>query len=99
MSKKVSVIGGCSWATALVKILAENKVHFTWYLRREEQADAVNKNGTNPDYLNFVSFNKPYVVATNDLDKALDASGYILFAIPSAHLYSHHKAVRWYPQT
>lgn len=86
MSKKVSVIGGGSWATALVKILAENKVHVAWYLRREEQADAVNKNGTNPDYLNFVSLNKPYVVATNDLDKALDTSGYILFAIPSAHL-------------
>ncbi len=80
------MIGGGSWATALVKILAENKVYVTWYLRRNEQADAVNKFGANPDYLSFVSLNKGYIAATNDLDKALDASTYILFAIPSAHL-------------
>lgn len=34
--KRISVIGGGSWATAIVKIFVENKPHVSWYLRKKE---------------------------------------------------------------
>ena len=34
-TKKVGVLGGGSWATALVKLLTENKRNVHWYMRSE----------------------------------------------------------------
>lgn len=51
---EVSVVGGGSWATALVKILTENKIPTYWYLRRKEQVKHVMEHGSNPSYLQQV---------------------------------------------
>ncbi|GHE33627.1 NAD(P)H-dependent glycerol-3-phosphate dehydrogenase [Sphingobacterium griseoflavum] len=82
---EISVIGGGSWATALVKILTENKVRVHWYLRRQEQVDAINEQGVNPDYLNFVKLDTHYLVASSDLNHVLQKSTILLFVVPSAH--------------
>ncbi len=82
---EISVIGGGSWATALVKILTENKVHVHWYLRRQVQVEAINDQGANPDYLSFVKLDTHYLTASSDLDQVLQQSPTILFAVPSAH--------------
>ncbi|WDF67368.1 hypothetical protein PQ465_13740 [Sphingobacterium oryzagri] len=82
---EISVIGGGSWATALVKILTENKVHVTWYLRRLVQVEAINDTGRNPDYLNFVKLDTHYVTASDDLPHVIQQSSTLLFVIPSAH--------------
>lgn len=82
---EISVIGGGSWATALVKILTENKVRVTWYLRRQVQVEAINDEGYNPDYLDFVKFNPQFVTASNDLHHVIQQSSTLLFVIPSAH--------------
>ncbi|MFD1770576.1 NAD(P)H-dependent glycerol-3-phosphate dehydrogenase [Sphingobacterium suaedae] len=82
---EISVIGGGSWATALVKILTDNQTNVSWYLRRQEQVDAINTAGRNPDYLDFVKLDTRYLEASTDLPFILQKSAVILFVVPSAH--------------
>jgi len=81
----LSIIGGGSFATALVKILTENKVKISWYLRREEQVEYIKEEGNNPDYLSFVKLDRDYLTLSNDLDFCIANSPIILFVVPSAH--------------
>ncbi|HLS94262.1 MAG TPA: NAD(P)H-dependent glycerol-3-phosphate dehydrogenase [Sphingobacterium sp.] len=82
---EISVIGGGSWATALVKILTENKVRVSWYLRRQLQVEAINEEGVNPDYLDFVKLDTRYLEASTDLQHVLRQTSTALFVVPSAH--------------
>lgn len=84
--KEISVIGGGSWATALVKILTENKVHVHWYIRRKSQADYINHQGQNPDYLKNTKLDKAYIKASTDLDHVIRNSSILLFLVPSSQL-------------
>ncbi|MBT8205797.1 MAG: glycerol-3-phosphate dehydrogenase, partial [Eudoraea sp.] len=52
-----AVLGGGSWATALVKMLTENIPEVIWYMRNEEAVAYIHKNGHNPNYLTDVAFN------------------------------------------
>ena len=48
---KIAVLGGGSWATALIKILTENKRNVGWYIRSEKNKDFIEKHHHNPSYL------------------------------------------------
>lgn len=80
------VFGGGSWATALVKILTDNKLIVNWYVRRPEQAASIQATGTNPDYLNFVKLNTNYLRCNADKHTTAQKSGILLFAVPSGQL-------------
>lgn len=82
----IGVVGGGSWATALVKMLSENghKVH--WYMRNTEAIDHILKEQHNPNYLSSVSFNLDFIVLSGELDQVVAAVHKIIFAIPSAFL-------------
>ena len=45
---QIAVIGGGSWATALVKILCNNSKNVGWWVRSKETADYINKYHHNP---------------------------------------------------
>ena len=52
---KIAVIGGGSWATALIKILCEqNHVQIRWWLRNQKDIDHIRKFNHNPSYLSDV---------------------------------------------
>ncbi len=88
MSKryKISVIGGGSWATALVKLLQANHCEIVWFIRETHIINHIKQFGHNPDYLSMVQINPEGVTLTNDINFAIDASPVVLLVTPSAFI-------------
>ncbi|HZW77629.1 MAG TPA: NAD(P)H-dependent glycerol-3-phosphate dehydrogenase [Flavobacteriaceae bacterium] len=83
---KFAVFGGGSWATAIVKMLAENLTEVGWYMRNQETVDFIKTHGTNPNYLSSVEFEPNQLVLSSDIDEIIKYADYLIFAIPSAFL-------------
>jgi glycerol-3-phosphate dehydrogenase (NAD(P)+) len=88
---KVAVIGGGSWATALVKILCNNLSSVNWWMRNEEAVDHIFKYRHNPNYLQSVEFDVNKINISSDLKAILVPSDIIIIATPSAFLVSIFK--------
>ncbi|MFT5338055.1 MAG: glycerol-3-phosphate dehydrogenase (NAD(P)+) [Sphingobacteriales bacterium] len=84
--KKIGVIGGGSWATALVKILCNNFDTVHWWLRNEEAVEHLKRFNRNPRYLTSVQFDSEKIRVTNDLQKILKECDILVMATPSAFL-------------
>ena len=82
----VAVIGGGSWATALVKILTNNVDEIHWWVRSVDTADFINKYRHNPNYLSDVEINLTKVSISNDLSTVIASSDIIILSVPSAFL-------------
>lgn len=80
------VIGGGSWATAIVKMLCENLDQVNWYMRSVYAIEHIKKQDHNPNYLSSVEFDTNQLNLSNDINETVQASEYIIFAIPSAFL-------------
>ena len=84
--KRIGVIGGGSWATAIVKMLSNNLDSFTWWMRDESQKEHVVQHNHNPKYLQSVYVNKNIVNVTTDLKLTIMESEVIIIATPSAFI-------------
>jgi len=87
MRYRVAVIGGGTWATAIIKILSTNLEHIHWWVREEEIVEGVTNYGHNPLYLSSVFVNPKEVKVTTDIRKAVAKSDYIVIVSPSAFLH------------
>ena len=85
-SPSFGVIGGGSWATAIVKMLSENLETINWYMRSTYALEHIKKQDHNPNYLSSVEFDVNQLNLSNDINETVTASDYIIFAIPSAFL-------------
>jgi len=85
-SPKFAVIGGGSWATAIVKMLSENVDTIHWYMRSEYAIEHIKKQDHNPNYLSSVEFDNNQLELSSDINKTVAAADYLIFAIPSAFL-------------
>ncbi|UYW01068.1 NAD(P)-binding domain-containing protein [Flavobacterium agricola] len=85
--KKFAVIGGGSWATAIVKMLCENLSEIVWYMRNENAIQHILENNHNPNYLEAIEFDVNQLRLTKDINEAVRSADYLIFAIPSAFLY------------
>jgi len=83
---KIAVLGGGSWATAIVKMLTENLKKVTWYMRNEEAIDYIKKQKHNPNYLSSVEFHVAQLALTSDINFAIGSNDVLIFAIPSIYL-------------
>ena len=84
--KEIAVIGGGSWATAIVKILCNNSSKVHWWMRDADKAKYINKYMHNPKYLSSVQFDKEKIRVSNDLDEIIQSSNLVVVATPSAFL-------------
>jgi glycerol-3-phosphate dehydrogenase (NAD(P)+) len=87
MRYRVAVIGGGTWATAIIKILSTNLEHIHWWVREEEIVEGITKFGHNPLYLSSVFINPKEVKVTQDIRQAVAKADYIVLVSPSAFLH------------
>ena len=85
-ANRVAVIGGGSWATALVKILCNNHEQVHWWMRSQPSIDHIHRFGHNPKYLQSVSFDTKQLVLSINLKEVLAAADVIVIATPAAFL-------------
>jgi glycerol-3-phosphate dehydrogenase (NAD(P)+) len=83
---KVAVLGGGSWATALIKILIENKRNVGWYVRSEKNKNFIEKNQHNPNYLTSTSLKTKRLKISTDMNSVVERADIIIVAIPSAFI-------------
>ncbi len=83
---KFAVIGGGSWATAIVKMLCENLQEVGWYMRSVYVKEHLLKTAHNPNYLSSVEFKTDMLRLSNDINETVAYAEYLIFAIPSAFL-------------
>jgi glycerol-3-phosphate dehydrogenase (NAD(P)+) len=80
------VIGGGSWATALVKILTDNKSSVHWWVRHDSVADHIRVRHHNPQYLNSVYFDTSLLHLSTSVEEVVAKSDCIIIAVPSAYV-------------
>tara|TARA_R110000868_G_scaffold124959_4_gene330109 strand:+ start:37780 stop:38781 length:1002 start_codon:yes stop_codon:yes gene_type:complete len=83
---KFAVLGGGSWATAIVKMLTENVDTVHWFMRNSDAIEHIRTQGHNPNYLSSVEFNTAQLSLTNDINEAVSSADILIFVIPSAFL-------------
>jgi glycerol-3-phosphate dehydrogenase (NAD(P)+) len=87
-NEKFAVIGGGSWATAIVKMLLVNQDCVGWYMRNSEAIEFLKINKHNPNYLTSVTFDVSKIDFTDDINLAVKKADILIFAVPSAFLES-----------
>ena len=85
---KVAVLGGGSWATAIVKMLCENLETVGWYMRSTYVAEHIKLNKHNPNYLSSAELHPNQLILSNNINKTVEDYDILVFAIPSAFLTS-----------
>lgn len=83
---KFAVLGGGSWATAIVKMLTSNQEKVGWYMRNVDAIEHIKTQKHNPNYLTSVEFKTEQLDLTNDINEAVNKADVLIFAIPSAFL-------------
>ena len=88
---KVAVLGGGSWATAIVKMLCENLETVGWYMRSIYATEHIKLNKHNPNYLSSAELHPNQLILSNNINKTVENFDILVFAIPSALLTSELK--------
>jgi len=88
---KYAVFGSGSWATAIVKMLCENLNEVSWYMRSIYTKEHLLKEQHNPNYLSSVEFNLEQLNLSNDINEIAEYADVLIFAIPSAFIYTELK--------
>jgi glycerol-3-phosphate dehydrogenase (NAD(P)+) len=93
--QKIAVLGGGSWATALVKILQENLDEIGWYIRDKERIKYILENRRNPQYLSSVELDLNRLRMSDNIEHIVNEYDIIILAIPAAFLKSSMSAVKF----
>jgi glycerol-3-phosphate dehydrogenase (NAD(P)+) len=84
--QKIAVIGGGSWATAIVKMLCNNSSTIHWWVRNQSVVDHIKQHKHNPNYLTSVEFETTKLLLSANLKEVIAAADVLIMAVPSAFL-------------
>jgi len=87
--KKIAVMGGGSWATALAKLLLRNCDSILWYMRRDDRIDDFKRLGHNPAYLTDVQFDVSRIEFSSDINYVCSKADTLLLVMPSPYFKTH----------
>ncbi len=88
MIPKIAMIGGGSWATAIIKMLCDNiaEKEIYWWMRNEEAISHIKAFKHNPNYLSSVEIKVPESNITSDIKSVIGLANYIVLNVPAAFL-------------
>lgn len=88
IQKKIAIVGGGSWATAIIKILSDNLIEkeIFWWMRNEEAIEHIRQYSHNPHYLSSVEIKVPDSNLSSDLKGIIASCDMILLNVPAAFL-------------
>jgi glycerol-3-phosphate dehydrogenase (NAD(P)+) len=95
MIPKVAMIGGGSWATAIIKMLSDNfsAKEIYWWMRNPEAIMHLQKYKHNPNYLSSVEIRIPEDNISGDINDIIKQADYIVLNVPAAFLKETLKGV------
>lgn len=85
---KVAMIGGGSWATAIVKMLCDNTTmkEITWWMRNQDAIAHIRTFGNNPTYLRSVKLDLRAEHVSSNINEVVNCADYIILNVPAAFL-------------
>lgn len=88
MIPRVAMIGGGSWATAVIKMLSDNltEKEIYWWLRDTASIAHLKQYKHNPKYLSSVELRIPEDNISNDICEIIKQADYIILNVPAAFL-------------
>ena len=90
--KQIAVLGAGSWGSVLANVLVENGHNVLLWTREEDQVKEINNTHFNKRYLGDNALN-PDLIATSDMQVAVEKSQIILFVLPTGAIRSVAKAI------
>lgn len=84
--KKIAVVGGGSWATALVKMLCNHRDDVHWWIRNAETIGYIGRFHHNPNYLSSVELQTEKLRMSADIRQVAKSADVLIMAVPSAFL-------------
>ena len=88
MIPKIAMIGGGSWATAIVKMLTDNVVEkeIFWWMRNENAINHIKSFKHNPNYLSSVEIKLLPERISSNVKQIIRQADYIVLNVPAAFL-------------
>ena len=83
---KIAVIGGGSWATAIVKMLSENHDNISWWMRNQDTIDHIQRYGNNPNYISAAELFPKKLSLSSNINQIVESADCIILAVPSAFI-------------
>jgi glycerol-3-phosphate dehydrogenase (NAD(P)+) len=83
---KFAVIGGGSWATAIVKLLCNSQSNVGWWMRNEDAVSHIQQFKHNPNYLQSVEFDLTKLSISSNLESIISNTEIVIIATPAAFL-------------
>lgn len=82
------MIGGGSWATAIIKMLSDNALpkEIFWWMRNKEAIAHLQQYRHNPNYLSSVEIRIPAENISNDISEIIKNADFIVLNVPAAFL-------------
>jgi glycerol-3-phosphate dehydrogenase (NAD(P)+) len=88
MAAKIAMIGGGSWATAIIKVLSDNvsAKEIYWWMRNEESIAHIKSFKHNPNYLSSIEIKLPETNISSDIAAIIKQADYVILNVPAAFL-------------
>jgi glycerol-3-phosphate dehydrogenase (NAD(P)+) len=93
-SHEIAVIGGGSWATALVKLFCNHEKKVGWWHRSEDAVSHLKNFQHNPRYLQSVQFDINQLFISTDLERIVNPAKIVVIATPAAFLVSIFEKIK-----